>query len=477
MIDAGTARRSTPHAAREAGAALAVSALVFVGYLAVADVRISLLVLGGLAVAAWALFAFQHPRAALGLSFPMLLIAGTKFRVRDATASLDGALDAQVVMELGLFGIVGIGALAAWLASRERWRPTRADTVLAAYVMVALCSAAWSESPVLTIVRAGQLGVLAVVALLAVRILSAERAMRTAAAAVTLHVLAFSALVIVMPSTYGVLDSERPGRFSWVAVHPIEVGTLAAIGAVGLMAMAMFAPHRREWRRLLGLPLPLWIVPTVGVLVLANTRGALLAFAAAAGLLLFLRMHATVRWPLALLAAAAVPVALVVAPDVESWLGTLASDYPMLDALFFRGQGAQTVLEMNGRLELWSDVGSAVVEHIVGGYGYLASRNVLLDAAPWAAYAHNALLQSLLDLGVVGTLALLAVVLLALSAIRRTDLTPWLRVAVTTVAVFLVVNSVSTESFAGAPGFDALVLFLCAACAASPAATERGARR
>lgn len=465
MIDAGVGRRPVLLGARDAAAAIAVAALVLLGYLGISDVRVSAVAIGAIALAVWALFAFERPRLALPWSFFLVLLAGTKFRVRDATASLDGALDAQVAMELAVFAMVGIGAVAAWLAAADRRPVTSGEKAIAAYVGIALLSVAWSESPMLTLVRAGQLAVLALMAVVAVRVLTPGRALWAGSVAVSLHVLAFSAMALLLPDAYGIADSERPGRFSWFAVHPIEVGTLAAIGALGLLSAALFIP-RAQRPRLLGMPVWLLIVPLVGVLLLANTRGALLAFVAAAGLLVFLRMHGTLRWPLALVGAAAVPLFVVFGPDFELWLHSLATDYPAMDSLFFRGQGVETVLEMNGRLQLWDDLRPAIVEQLMGGYGYLASRPVLLDAAYWAAYAHNAVLQSLLDLGVVGTVALLAVVGVSLSAARRTDLGSWLRPAVTTIAVFLVVNSISTESFAGAPGFDALVLFLCAACAA-----------
>jgi hypothetical protein len=89
----------------------------------------------------------------------------------------------------------------------------------------------------------------------------------------------------------------------------------------------------------------------------------------------------------------------------------------------------------------------------------------VLEAASWAAYAHNALLQSILDLGLVGTVTLAALVLFGLLGSMTQGPARWLGATVATLMVFLVLNSISTESFAGAPGFQTLLLFVCALCA------------
>jgi len=101
------------------------------------------------------------------------------------------------------------------------------------------------------------------------------------------------------------------------------------------------------------------------------------------------------------------------------------------------------------------------------GAGYQASRATLLDVASWAGYAHNALMQTFLDLGIAGTVALGLLVAIALSAVVRSRLAPWLRGTSAALMVFLVLNSIGTESFAGAPGFETLLLLVCALCATS----------
>src|SRR5262249_38395615 len=88
-----------------------------------------------------------------------------------------------------------------------------------------------------------------------------------------------------------------------------------------------------------------------------------------------------------------------------------------LDALgghFSRSGDPTEVFTLTGRLEIWQFVWERIVERPLFGWGYSASKvllpnytgfqdNLLIDTA------HNMLLQSLLSVGFVGTLPILAV--------------------------------------------------------------------
>ena len=152
-------------------------------------------------------------------------------------------------------------------------------------------------------------------------------------------------------------------------------------------------------------------------------------------------------------------------PDLGRWLSELANQDTAITRLLFRGETADTVLALNGRLDLWDTVRSSIAAHPLLGYGYQASRAIILDAADWAAYAHNALLQTVLDLGIAGTLALVSILAIAAAGVVRGRQTAWTRATVAALLTFLVLNSISTESFAGAPGVETLLLFICALCA------------
>ncbi len=127
--------------------------------------------------------AYKRPVQALITAVVLLLLAGTKFRLRSATSSIAGELDAQVVFELALYAAVGAIALVATRSAAFQRRPiTGAETFLALYVAVALSSVGWSLTPLLTAVKSVQLAVLLLLCVVATRIIGAESFVHAAAA-------------------------------------------------------------------------------------------------------------------------------------------------------------------------------------------------------------------------------------------------------------------------------------------------------
>lgn len=440
--------------------------LAVVGYLAASDLRISTALVAAMALTAWSALAWERPRPALSASFLIVLIAGTKFRVREADASLNAVIDGQILLELGLFGLVGVGVLAAWIARGDRRRLTIVEAIILTYAAIALLSSLWSIAPALTLVRATQLLIVSALAIVTVRVLTPSGALWSACKALAAYVLACAALAPIFPWASETYDLDDGTRWGWFSVHPVAAGTLAALAALGLLSASAFAPPRGT-PRMLGIPLFFSAIPVVLVLLLTRSRGPLLAFVASLGTLLLMRLRWTVRIPLILITASFILIYITLGPDLEPWLVSVANQDSAISRVLFRGQTVDTVLQLNGRFGLWDDLRPAIAAHSLIGYGYQASRSVVLDAAAWAAYAHNALLQSVLDLGLLGTLALVVLAIIGLCGGMIGDLSSWMRATVAALMVFLVLNSMSTESFAGAPGFETLLLFVCALCAGS----------
>ena len=476
MIASATASSRRPFAAALApvGAAAAALAFAVVGYVAVVDMRVAVTLGAILAFAGWAVISYVYPRMALSTSFLVVLVAGTKFRMRDADASLEGALDLQVLFEIALFALVAVGAAAAWFAEESHRRLTRAEGAILAYAAVAFASTVWSVAPALTAVRAMQLLVLSALAILAVRVLTPAAALWTACATVAVYVLMCAGLAVAFPWAASPYDYQDVFRFSWFSIHPVEAGTLAAIGALGALSASLL-PRPGGIRRVLGIPPFFYTVALTAILILTNSRGPVFAFAGGAAVFLLMSVRPSFRAALVLAAAAAVLLYAVSPPDLSRRLDAFANHDSAVTRLLFRDQAPDTVLALNGRLNLWDDLRPAIAAHPSVGYGYQASRGVVLDAAAWAAYAHNALLQTMLDLGAVGTVALCAVVIIGVVDTGRRATGPWLRATIAAVMAFLLLNSISTESFAGAPGFETLLLFVCVACA-SAARDERNVR-
>lgn len=462
---ASTLDRPAPPQAWNVGAIAAVLALMAIGYVGASNLWLTAAAAGAIAMAAWAAVAVRHPRMAIAASLAALLVAGTKFRLRDATESLSGVMDWQIVLELGLYGVVAVAVLAIGAFGRYRRKPlNRGEILILAYTALALLSTVWSEAPALTFVRAVQLGIIACVVALSVRVVSPSRAMWTACSALVVYVILGALSTFVAPPANAYERDETYFRFAWFAVHPITAATLAAMAALGVLSASFFP--RAGNRRVMGVPRILVLTPLVAILILTSTRGPLLAFAAGAGVLVLMRTAWIGRLALYATAGLAVFVYLAAGADFRQWIEAAAANRDSAIAdMFFRGHTAERVLGLNGRLELWDYLGHYIAANPVLGHGFQASRAILLDTATWAAYAHNALLQAMLDLGLVGTAALIALVAAGVIGALRTPMNQWLRAVLASLMVFLVLNSVTSESFAGPPGFEMLMLLLCIACA------------
>jgi len=442
--------------ASHASRAALVLLLVGIGYIAVADLRLSAAVMGIVALVVSAAIAVSRPRFALSAAFAIVLIAGTKLRIRDASDTLEGAIDLQIVAELAFYAIIGT-AVAAICWSHDVLRQlARTEKLILGYAALAALSTLWSVAPALTFIRAAQLMTIALLAIAAVRVLGESSALWMACASVAVYVIVCASLAATLPFAAQTYESAEGFRFSWFSMHPIEAGTFAAIGTLGLLSAALLTR-----RRLLGMP-PLFSVAALGaVLVFTNSRGPLLACLAGAAVLVLLQVEARTRTALVLTGGTLAGAYVAFGPDLMPWFSDLANQDNAIARLLFRGETADTLLQLNGRVELWDAARSSIAAHPLLGYGFQASRGILLDAATWAAYAHNALLQTILDLGVVGAVALVSILVIGFVGFARGGHGSWTRTTAGVLLVFLAFNSISSESFSAAPGFETLMLFIC----------------
>jgi len=397
----------------------------------------------------------------LTLSFLIVLIAATDFRTRDPYESVRVAVDFEVAFELGVYFLLFLVVLRAIFVIPRESAPFRpVEWMLAAYLALACVSIAWSPVMLYSATRAVQLATLLLLAYACVRLLGPEVTLRSLAACVIFYVVVCT--LIAAPSRWGDWVSGAE-RLAWFAVHPIQAGTFAATGALLLITESLFGDRRRSYATLKGVLLGFLVV----VVVMTHSRGPLLAFAVTSASLLLVRYAPTV----AATAAVSLFVLLtLVAYNAASGLGGLldlaaASHNPVLSYLF-RGQSAEEFATMTGRLELWEAMSVAFWQRPVLGYGYQAARVVGMAILPWAGEAHNALAQSLLDLGLVGTALLFLAALRTLSgsyiAVARSQSRYTLyHAAVFGLTLYLLVNSVIAASFAGPPGYEPLVLFVC----------------
>jgi O-antigen ligase len=388
-----------------------------------------------------------------------ILLAGTKFRVRDADASLNGQFDAQVLMELALYAVV---LVVLFVRSRRYgvgirgWR-TAGDYLLWAYLAWASFSVTWSAAPVLTLVRAGQLLTVLLLARATVRELGPGAAVRAFSSAVVGFVAVCAIVAALFPwASDPELHTDGDFvRFGWFAVHPVLAATELGLALVLLTADVQQRPERWRTRWFM---LPAWMLAAFlgTALVVTYSRGPLIACAVGvAALVLRSVRHQRIAIKSVAIAVVAMTAVLLFA-DVD--VGAVLEEHA--PAFFLRGQDADALTSFTGRLDLWQSMLPEMVDHFWFGYGYQASRATLLEAAEWAGYAHNAFLQSMLDVGIVGTLLLLSAIattfLPSRSPVRARELigSPFIPVM-----LFLLVNSITSESFAASPGVETLAVF------------------
>jgi exopolysaccharide production protein ExoQ len=423
-----------------------------------------------LALVSSQLAAKRFPAQALTCGVFALLVANTKFRHRSASASLAGEVDGQIVLELALYALFAVTLAVVARSTRLRLRRLGpVELLLLAYVALAALSSVWSAAPVMTLARSVQLAILYAAALVYVRLLKPGQVLRTLSVPLAWYVVIFASLAAVFPWAAGERETyEGIVRFSWFSVHPIHAATFACIAVVILTVRIMGMPSEQggRWR----VSMLLGLVALVGIAVATRSRGPLVALLAAGGVAVLAQR---LRGGSVALLTAAIAIAVLVFEASNTTIGGLLGDLSKADgtiaSIVFRGQAADELLGFSGRGELWARAVPLFLDQPWLGHGYQGSRAYLLEAMPWAGYAHNVMLQSLLDLGLPGSILLFLVFgsVFVVGPVRgRVD--PVLRVArVTVLAIgtFELLSGVSDEVFAGAPGYETLLVLTCACLA------------
>lgn len=423
--------------------------------------------MGLLATAVLLYLTHRWPTRFLGISFFLVLVADTKFRVRDPLASLAGTVDAQVIIELGLYTVVGLSALCALFSRSFKYRhPNPLEGAVFAYVLLAVASTMWSLAPAVTFVRSLQLATLFLLATVTLRTMEGSVLVTALWAALVAYVVSFAAMALVFPWAAGAFSEDFGGqRFAWFSSHPVTVAAYSGLAALAVMAEGFY--RQGGWtRRRFGIPLWAYVLPLVAILMQTRTRGPLLAFLFTVLMLTLLRRARL--WKLAWLGCLLIGSSAVVVNYYKPLLalvGGISNSEKWLAAVFFRGQTVDELLSLTGRTDFWRYAWDLFLDSPVLGHGYQGARALLLSIEPWAGHSHNALLQTLLDLGLVGAallwISILISLLLGFVSWTRAAMveTVWWRIGLLTSVSYIVVHSVTDPTFAGTHGFEILVLF------------------
>jgi O-antigen ligase len=375
-------------------------------------------------------------------SWPMvcvlLLVVASEYKVRlraDDDA-ISGNADPFVLLEMAAYGVV---ALFLFLKVRPSVRLNRANWLVFlgyAYAAVVTVSALYSPYFSLAVVRAAQLVIM----------LALARSIVRHGGRAAMHQVAHACTVLVAASVvFGVLVPfprlpTQPDRFTWLYLHPVAAGQFTAIAVVLLTAYVFGANLPRPGPRW-----PIWIyLVMLGVcsagLLATQTRGAVLG--AAVGVLAVI----WTRWR----GSRKIEVGVVLAIVLAAVALTSSS---AIESFFARGESTAQLASLNSRTELWQQALALFPQHPLYGFGLSSTRGLFLETIGLGG-GHNALINLLVDTGVLGALtwlALLAGILLAAARITALDSQLWMdRIVILSLLLSLITSSVFAESL-GAP--------------------------
>ncbi len=426
-------------------------------------------VLGGCAAIVVAAAAYARPRLALVASCLLVPLAATKFRLRSSDDSLSGVIDGQVIFELGLFGCIALSVMMSTVSGQiRRRRLAPVELLVILFCLLVLASMFWSTAPTLTMVRAVQTTILCSLAFTSVRCLGFAAALRGLSATLVLYVLASAAISTMFGLGMAPVEevSAATFRFSWFGVHPIWAGIYSGMAALLVLARCLYdAAHRQlapRWKWLSWLTVASLIV----VLVLSNSRGPLLAFLGAAGVVWWKSMRrGFARGLTAAILLFVLAAAIFGDTSAASFDSPQARDNFLVQRLL-RGADVDQLRGLNGRLQLWEVAMPLIAEQPLFGYGYHGSRTLVFKGMEWQAhYAHNAYVQSLLDVGIVGALLLWGVIgsvfiRLLLRPLGAVTGAAWSDSSLIAVLAFILLVSISSEGLMQTPGPEAFIVFL-----------------
>jgi len=329
-----------------------------------------------------------------------------------------GGLTARGMIEFGLI-LAGILLMAGYARSKNLpWFDLRSPSFLlvSAFVFWAVVSSLWSVNPMLAIAKGLELWAVTISAAMFVKLSG-----RTHEPDRIEKIMAWSLIAVLVIALFGnfifwgkLLPSsgddslplylmgdeppalaERP-RLMLAYAHPLLTGDLLALSIVSLFVIPVNKLLKAT--AIILLSLLLWMT---------DARGPTIALVVALIAMLVVKIRSTSvkATVLALVISLALGIALVFQDNLLKPFQALLTD---------------DVYTLNSRTELWTSVFRHIAARPIIGYGYYASRYLLMKDFIWGGHAHNSLLEVLLTTGLIGLTIVGAYLAYLFSAIIRT---------------------------------------------------------
>lgn len=381
---------------------------------------------------------------------------------RTQLTAVAGVPSWENVLDLAIHSVIAM--LGLWSLRSNQFR-LRAPWLILALPAIALASAAWSLAPTVTLGFSFELVVICLLAMLTAAIHEADpdlalsilrRTLRTVVQLVVILCL----LGLIFPTNAGDISGDT--RFHWPGEFP-----LVAAAEIGFALLVIVFATRAEigFSRLSRTAL----MVLFGVcLYMGNARTAFAGLIVAA-LFGYWFVSSGRGWSRRIAGAAAIAIAVTL---IVSSFGGAITHY------VYRGQTQQTVVNLNGRLGLWTFTIHQLhtPAQWLFGYGLSASRVLLASNVAWAGDAHGAWVELLLSLGLVGvTVGVTTVAVVGARMLRATRAGKSASRVLQILFVYVLAMSPVATGFA-APGPEpALGFSLLALCYAASTAVRRQA--
>jgi O-antigen ligase len=265
------------------------------------------------------------------------------------------------------------------------------------------------------------------------------------------------ALYIVAPSIAVATEVAGIGRVAGFYGSPNSLGGVAGFTALLHLGALLWPQERSRLQLFMAFG---FLAVALLVLGLSGSRNASAATACASLVLLSMRWRRPAFTLLVVLS-----VAVLAATTLSLW----SDIWDFVLSQVSRTRSGGDIRNLTGRTDIWAFVLKEWSREPLLGHGLGATRIVISEgwASQWGkttATAHNALLESLLDLGVVGTAALVSLVGICSGFLFRAGRLESgyqsLRNVASAVLCFVLIFGIAEKSFAGTPSTATAGLFV-----------------